>query len=329
MSLPTDANHTPQALWYRQPGEAGLQDIEIADVSEGTVRIRATHGAISRGTESLVFRGKVPEREYDRMRAPFQDGDFPYPVKYGYATVGIVEAGPDDLTGKPVFCLYPHQSAFVVPVSAVTPLPASVPPARAVLAANMETAVNAVWDAELEPGMPVSVVGAGVVGLLIGYVARTFVGCPVEIVDIDAGKARPADALGLPFTSPETASGDRDTVFHASASSAGLTKALQLCRFEGTVIETSWFGDTPVSVPLGEDFHSRRLTIRCSQVGSVAPAKRATTSHADRMAFALSLLDNPVLDVLFNRDIDFNSLPEALPALFDAGSGVLCPRIIY
>lgn len=263
------------------------------------------------------------------MRAPFQEGHFPFPVKYGYATVGTVTEGPDNLVGCSVFCLFPHQTDFTVPRDAVTRLPDSVPPSRAVLAANMETAVNAVWDAELRTGQTVSVVGAGVVGLLIGYVVNTLYDSPVEIIDTDPDKEEAAAALGLPFAAPANAQAERDTVFHASATSPGLATALRLCRFEGTVIEASWYGDAAVSVPLGEDFHSRRLTIRSTQVGSVAPIKRSTMRHIDRLAYALSLLDNPALDVLFNRDIDFDSLPAALPDLFTAGSGVLCPRIIY
>lgn len=327
--MPNEANHAVQALWYQSPAQAVLKKYALPDKLDDTVRVKSSFGAISRGTEALVFHGKIPEREHDRMRAPFQEGDFPFPVKYGYATVGVVQDGPPDLIDRSVFCLYPHQSAFVVPVQAVTRIPASVPPARAVLAANMETAVNAVWDADLESGMTVSIVGAGVVGLLIAYVANRLSGCSVEIIDTDTGKAEAASALGIAFRSSVSAASERDVVFHVSATSAGLTSALQLCRFEGTVIEVSWFGDTPVSLPLGEDFHSKRLSIRCSQVGSVSPAKRKTTSHADRLAFALSLLDNPALDVLFNHDIDFLTLPSALAALFDSGSGALCPRIVY
>ncbi|MEQ9488189.1 MAG: zinc-binding alcohol dehydrogenase [Alphaproteobacteria bacterium] len=327
--MPDIEYRTAQALWYQSPGQAELRPCVPPDTTGGLVRVRSSFGAISRGTEALVYHGRVPVREYDRMRAPFQEGHFPFPVKYGYATVGTVTEGPDGLAGCSVFCLYPHQTEFTVPREAVTRLPETVPPSRAVLAANMETAVNAVWDAELQAGQTVSVVGAGVVGLLIGYVASTLFNSPVDMIDTDPGKAEAAAALGMPFTAPENAQSDRDTVFHASATSPGLATALRLCRFEGIVVEASWYGDASVTVPLGEDFHSRRLTIRSTQVGTVAPLKRSTMRHADRLAYSLSLLDNPALDVLFNRDIDFGSLPAALPDLFAAGSGVLCPRIIY
>lgn len=327
--MPNTANQPSRALWYAETGQAVLRPIVTGEVQEGEVRVKSAYGAISKGTESLVFHGQVPEREYARMRAPFQEGNFPYPVKYGYATVGTIVEGPETMCGKTVFCLYPHQNEFVVPVSAVTQVPPEVPASRAVLAANMETAVNAVWDADLSEGSTISVIGAGVVGLLIGYVARLIADCPVEIIDIDQNKADAAAALGLDFAHPDQASIDRAVVFHASATSAGLTSALRACCFEGKVIEVSWFGDKHVSVPLGEDFHSRRLTIVSSQVGSVARPKREFTSHSDRLAFALSLLDNPALDVLFNHDISFASLPAALPPLFAAGSQALCPRIVY
>jgi threonine dehydrogenase-like Zn-dependent dehydrogenase len=313
---------TAQALWYVGPGKVEIQD-EVLQVSAATVRVRASHGAISRGTEALVAAGRVPPSEYQRMRAPFMAGRFPFPVKYGYATVGTVE------TGQTVFALHPHQTVFDVPAEAAVPVPASVPAQRAVLAANMETALNAVWDAGAGPFAKVAVVGAGVVGALTGFVCRKLASADVTLVDIDPARARVAAALGLPFARPEQAPAECDLVFHASASSAGLATALGLAGDEATIIELSWYGDAPVSVPLGGAFHSRRLKLIASQVGKVAPSHRRDWTHRRRLEHAISLLADGRLDVLLEPAIAFAELPARLPSVLAPGSSTLCQLIDY
>ena len=159
-------SRTARAYWLREPGSGEIRSADLPDPGPGEVLVRTLVSGVSRGTEALVFRGGVPESQYAAMRAPFQEGDFPGPVKYGYLNVGLVEAGPHDLVGRTVFCLYPHQTAYVVPAEAVTVVPDDVPARRAVLAGAVETAVNALWDARPLLGDRVAVVGAGMVGLL-------------------------------------------------------------------------------------------------------------------------------------------------------------------
>src|SRR5690606_39749218 len=250
------------------------------------------YSGVSRGTETLVFRGGVPRSQHTMMRAPFQEGEFPAPVKYGYLAVGVVEHGPPDLVGRTVFCLHPHQTRFVVPATAVTPVPDDVPAARAVLAGTVETAVNALWDAAPLVGDRIAVVGGGMVGCSVAALLAGIPGAEVELVDADPARAAVAEALGVAFATPEDATGDRDLVVHASATEAGLARSLELLAAEGEVVEVSWYGDRPVSVPLGEAFHSRRLTIRSSQAGTVAP-RRARRGYAGRMAVAMRLLADP------------------------------------
>ncbi|WP_240035586.1 zinc-dependent alcohol dehydrogenase [Hwanghaeella grinnelliae] len=293
------------------------------------VLIQARFGALSRGTESCVFQGRVPETEWTRMRCPFQEGDFPGPVKYGYISVGRVLDGPADLTERDVFCLYPHQTLYTVPASAVTPLPDGVPAERAVLAANMETAVNVIWDAAPVAGDTVTVVGGGVLGCLIAYLAKRVPDVAVSVVDPDALKETIYQSIGVDFCHPDKAQGGRDIVIHTSATEAGLRLCLTLARDEGRIVEASWYGDREVTLPLGQDFHSRRLQLIGSQVGMVSPAKRSTYSYADRMALALGYLTDPVLDTLFTHEIAFDDLPERLPEFAVNGSGVACVRIRY
>ena len=296
----------------------------------GELRVRALHGAISRGTELLVLAGHVPPSEHTRMRAPFQEGDFPAPVKYGYVSVGEVEAGPPGWPGRRVFCLHPHQTRYVVPADAVHPLPAGLPPGRAVLAANMETAVNALWDAAPRVGDRIAVVGAGVLGLLAGWLAARMPGCTVQMVDTQPARAAISAHLGLGFASPDAARADADLVIHASGQPAGLATALGLAGFESTVLDLSWYGDRPVTLPLGGAFHARRLRLQSSQVGHVAPAQRARWSHARRMGLALELLAGaPALDALITDHAPFEQLPEVLQRLAQGAPETLCQRIDY
>lgn len=319
-----------QACWLITPGQAALRDEPIAPLKADEVQVRALHSGISRGTESIVFRGEVPASEYVRMRAPFQAGDFPGPVKYGYNSVGVVEQGPAELLGKTVFCLYPHQSRYVVPVQSAHPLPANVPAARAVLAANMETAVNALWDAAPRVGDRIAVVGAGVLGLLVGYLAARMPGCSVQLVDTQTARAEVAAALGIGFALPDSAMHDADLVIHASGQGTGLATALGLAAMEATVLDLSWYGRRSVTLPLGEAFHARRLTIKSSQVGQVAAAQRSRWDYRRRMALALSLLADPALDVLVNADAPFAQLPSVLSRLaLGPADGTLCFRIDY
>lgn len=317
------------ALWYVGPGRAELRAEEIAAPNPDEVRVRARFGAISRGTERLVQAGRVPASEYDRMRAPFMGGAFPFPVKYGYATVGEVEAGPAELQGRAVFSLHPHQSLFTVPIEAVFAIPESVPPRRAVLAPNMETALNAVWDGGPGPADRIAIVGGGLVGLLVAYLCARLPGADVTVVDVAPGRGGVAQAVGARFALPSAAPADCDLVFHASGSAAGLATALRIAGDEASVVELSWYGGGDIAAPLGEAFHSRRLRLISSQVGKVAPSHRARWTHGRRLAAALALLKDPALDALLAPAMAFDHLPAKLPSVFGADSGVICQVICY
>lgn len=321
----TTAPTTARAFWVTAPGAGEIREETLAAPTTGEALVRTTHSGVSRGTEALVFAGRVPESEFERMRCPFQAGDFPAPVKYGYANVGVAETGT--FVGRPVFCLYPHQSAYVVPESALVPVPEGVPPARAVLAANLETALNAVWDAEVRAGDRVSVVGAGVVGCLVAYLVARIPGTEVELVDVLPQRLGVAQALGASFASPGGAARERDLVIHASGRPDGAVLALSLAAPEGTILELSWFGDQPVPLPLGREFHVRRLTLRSSQVGTVSPHARRRFTHRARLELALSLLADARLDCLIDAETPLDGLPAAMQRL--ASSGGLCTRVLY
>ncbi|WP_210587727.1 zinc-binding alcohol dehydrogenase [Streptomyces sp. GESEQ-35] len=322
-------NRTARAFWIDSPGRGGIREVDLPGCAADEVLVRTLFSGVSRGTETLVFRGGVPESQHAAMRAPFQEGDFPGPVKYGYLNVGVVEEGPAALVGRTVFCLYPHQTRYVVPAAAVTVVPESVPASRAVLAGTVETAVNALWDAAPLIGDRIAVVGGGMVGSSVAALLARFPGVRVQLVDADPGRAKVAEALGVDFAAPADALGDCDLVVHASATEQGLARSLELLTAEGTVLELSWYGDRQISLPLGEAFHSRRLVIRSSQVGTVSPARRASRTYADRLALALDLLADPALDALLTGECAFEELPDVLPRLASGEIPALCHLVRY
>jgi NADPH:quinone reductase-like Zn-dependent oxidoreductase len=317
------------AFWVVAPGRGDIRREHLPSPAAGDVVVRALFSGISRGTESLVFKGRVPRGEWERMRAPFQVGDFPAPVKYGYASVAVVEQGPSELEGRTVFVLHPHQTRYVVPSSAVHVVPPDVPPQRAVLAANLETALNGLWDGRPQIGDRVSVVGGGTVGTLAAWLAGRIAGCDVELVDVNPQRAEVARAIGVRFSLPSQATGDRDLVVHASGHAEGLERALELAGLESTIVELSWFGDSTVPLPLGTAFHARRLTIASSQVGRVARSQRSRWDTRRRMGLALDLLRDPILDSLITGESDFKALPDVMAALSTNPGDTLCHRIRY
>jgi threonine dehydrogenase-like Zn-dependent dehydrogenase len=316
-----------ESFWLRAPGVGEIRSITLPEPRPDEVLVRTLFSGISRGTETLIYRGEVPPSQYTDMRAPFQEGDFPGPLKYGYLNVGIVESGP--LTGQTVFCLYPHQTAYVVPADALTPVPADVPPRRAVLAGTVETAVNALWDAGPLIGDRVSVVGAGMVGCCVARLLSLFPSVEVTLVDVDSSRAAIAHALGVEFARPDEAPAGRDLVFHTSASAEGLQQSLEALDPEGTVIDLSWYGDSAVALSLGGAFHSRRLTIRSSQVGTVSPARGRARTPADRMALALELLRDAAFDALLTGNDRFTELPAVMSRLATGELPALCHTLTY
>jgi NADPH:quinone reductase-like Zn-dependent oxidoreductase len=317
------------ALWYESPGIVSLRTAPLPEPAAGFARVRTLFSGISRGTERLVLGGRVPLAEYSRMRAPFQEGDFPFPVKYGYCAVGRVEDGPTDLLGRTVFCLHPHQDRFLAPVVMLSAVPDDVPPSRATLAANMETALNAVWDSGAGPADRIVVIGGGIVGLLVGFIAAGLPGADVTLCDIDPSRGRIARSFGMVFAHPAALPRDADVVFHASASAAGLAAAIDCAGTEATIAEMSWYGDSTVTVPLGGAFHSRRLRIVASQVGMVSPSRRPRWPYARRLAAALDLLRDPRLDALVTTTIDFADAAGELPRALAPGALGLAPVIRY
>jgi hypothetical protein len=325
----TQGAATARAFWSSGRGTGDLRAVALREPGPDEVHVRTLVSAVSRGTESLVWDGRVPALSHSVMRAPFQEGDFPGPVKYGYLSVGTVERGPDALIGRTVFCLHPHQTSYVVPAGAVAVVPDGVPPRRAVLTGIVETAVNALWDVPPLVGDRVAVVGAGALGCCVARLVAAVPGTSVTLVDVDPERAAVAARLGVGFARPADAPTGLDLVFHTSATAEGLRRGLQLLRREGTVVELSWYGDSETPVALGDVFHSERLTLRGSQVGSVSPARSHSRTHADRLALAAGLLRDDVFDALLTSTSTFDELPEVLPRLASGQLRTLTHLVTY
>jgi NADPH:quinone reductase-like Zn-dependent oxidoreductase len=317
------------AFWLREPGTGEIRAETLHAPADDEVLVRTLYSGVSRASEALVFRGGVPPSQHTAMRAPFQEGDFPSPVKYGYLNVGVVEQGPSELLGRTVFCLYPHQTAYVVPADAVFIVPDGVPPSRAVLAGTVETAVNALWDAAPLVGDRVAVVGAGMVGLCVARLLSQIVGVRVTAVDVDGSRADVVASLGADFALPADAPAGCDLVIHTSGTSAGLQLSLDSLGPEGTVVDLSWYGDSEVRLSLGGAFHSSRLNIHSSQVGAVAPTRRRRRTSRQRLEFALTLLRDPAYDALITGESPFPDLPDVMARLADGRLPALCHTVSY
>ena len=307
-----------RALWIERPHAAALRRAPLPAPEAHEARVTTLWSAISRGTERLVFDGRVPASERERMRAPLQEGGFDYPVKYGYCAVGRVETGPAEWRGRTVFCLHPHQDIFLAPLDMLRLVPEATPPRRATLAANMETALNAVWDSAAGPGDRIAIVGAGVLGLLVASLVSRFAGAEVVVVDRDAARKEIAESLGARFRLASEFPAEQfvaDVVFHASASAPGLALALGCAGLEASIVELSWYGDADVAAPLGGAFHANRLKLVSSQVGQVAPSRRPRWNYARRLDKALELLADARLDALITEVVAFEDAPRELPRL--------------
>ncbi|MFJ4263204.1 zinc-binding alcohol dehydrogenase [Paenarthrobacter nicotinovorans] len=328
MTIPREHVHQATAYWVTKSGDGELRPEAIENPTEEEALVRTLYSGVSRGTERVVHEGRVPERVADLMQAPHQEGEFPGPVKYGYLSVGVVEQGPDEWLGKTIFSLHPHQDFYVVPTSQLTPIPADVPARRAVLTGIVEVAINAIWEAGPRLGDRVAVVGGGLVGGVLATLLRKYPLGRLQLVDADPEKRSLADKLGIEFSEPDNADNDNDIVFHCSASNEGLKLSLQLAGDDSDVIELSWFADKEVTLPLGEDFHARRLNIRSSQVGAVALPRRHRRTNAQRLQEAAAQLKDPLFDTFLTSECQFQNLPATLARLLERPGG-FCHVVAY
>lgn len=306
-----DESGMAREYWTEAAGSGGIRAADIPAPGPGEVLIETEVSGISPGTETLVHRGQVPAEVADLMAAPHQLGTLDFPVSHGYLNVGVVRRGPAELLGRRVFTLSGHRSHLVVPESACHVVAAEVPSERALLAGVAEVGLNAVWESQASLADRIAVIGGGLVGLVTALLAARVSPARLQVIETDPRRRAAAGELGLDAVPPEQADGDNDVVLHTSATQQGLRRSLEITGDDATVVEMSWYGDRQPPVPLGADFHARRLRLLASQVGEVAVPKRHRRSRRQRLGAALGLLDDR-FDALVTGSSPLERLPKVM-----------------
>lgn len=320
-----------RAYWVERPGKGSLRQEALSlPAPEGYSLIETWVSGISPGTERLVGLGNVPPECWGVMDCPFMAGSFELPVKYGYCLVGRALNGA--YLDQWVFTMHPHQDYAIVPENRLLPLPEYLPPLRATLIPNLETALNAIWDSEYQPPEPVAIVGGGIVGVLIAFLLKTAWGHPPVIIELDKQRRQQLKSLPweFPVMAPDASPREAFSLcFHTSGQGSGLQTALDSVGFEGRIVEASWFGDRPVSLHLGGGFHFQRKQILSSQVSTIAKPKREHLTHRQRLEQVLEHLQDPWLDGLISSPIAFDNLPLFMQQLYHKNPDGFSFAIIY
>lgn len=324
-----------RALMFVAPGRVEVRPVDTAEPGEGDVVVRTAYSGISAGTEMLAYRGQLdPDLLLDETIGSL-GGTFEYPFAYGYSCAGIVEAGalPE---GTAVFALHPHQDRFVTGGADVVPL-GDVDLREATLFPLVETALQISLDAGPVLDDVVVVAGLGAVGLLTALLLGR-AGARVVGVEPQAWRRAAAATVGVDACPPgeaaervaaETGGCGVPLVVEASGNPEALAGALPWLAHEGTALVASWYGSRPVSLPLGGEFHRRRLTIRSTQVSTIPAALSGRWTVARRRATVARLLGELPLRVLATHEFPLAEAPAAYAAIDRGDEGLLHAALWY
>ena len=290
------AHESVQQLWFCEPYKVEVRSCQPLAIPAGQVRVRALCSAISAGTEMLVYRGQLPsELALDVSIAQMQKNP-EYPLQYGYASVGIVEAIGQGVEkswlGKRVFSFAPHASHFNSESDALIELPDGIAAEDAVFLANMETAVNLVQDGRPMIGERVAVLGQGIVGLLLTAVLARFPLAELLAIEGIAERRELAKSLGASNAcSPlRLDSAWADLIYEVSGVPEALNSAIDLAVFDSRIIIGSWYGKKSTAIDLGGKAHRNRISICTSQVSSLAPELSGRWNKERRFDVAWQML---------------------------------------
>ncbi|MDQ4039797.1 MAG: zinc-binding alcohol dehydrogenase [Actinomycetota bacterium] len=326
-----------QAVFFVGPRTVAVRKVALPQVDEGEVLVRTSYSGISAGTELLAYRGEIdPALPLDETIGVL-DGSFSYPFRYGYSCVGRVERSRADLPeGTLIFAFHPHQDRFVVPAQDVIALP-DVDPRLATLLPLVETALQLSLDAGPVAHESVVVLGLGAVGLLTAALLAKS-GAQVLAAEPRAWRREAAAVFSVVAVTPDelpdavaAATDERGVplLIEASGNPAALASGLALLAHEGCALVASWFGTKPVPLPLGADFHRRRLSIRSSQVSTIPAAQQAHWSVPRRRSVALALMDELPLTELATHSFPFAAADEAFQATDSGAEGLLHAALRY
>jgi 2-desacetyl-2-hydroxyethyl bacteriochlorophyllide A dehydrogenase len=325
-----------RAVRFVEPHLVDLVDIEVPMLSSGEVLVRAEFSGISGGTEMLAYRGELDSRiPRDETLGGLQ-GSFEYPFMYGYSVVGTVEAAGSDFTeGESVFAFHPHQTRFVVSAADVVSI-GECDRRAATLFPLVETALQVSLDTGIRQREVAAVVGLGPVGILTA-ILLTRSGAVVVGSDPKPWRREAAQSCGLETVEPEelgdavrASTGGRgaDFIVEVTGNPNVLGESLGLLSTEGVAIVVSWYGQKPVTLPLGADFHRRRLEIRSSQVSTIG-RRAARWDRARRLDTTRGLLTELPLSELASHTFPFEQAPEAYAAIDRGDEGVVHVALAY
>jgi threonine dehydrogenase-like Zn-dependent dehydrogenase len=290
-----------KALWHLSRSKSVLQQDELP-LLHNTI-VQSLYSLISAGTEKLVAKGFVPEKLHGTMTVPYMQGTLGLPVKYGYSLTGkIVESEVFEKDAL-VHIMHPHQDIICVDAKHCMLIPDYIPVKRATLVANMETVINAIWDADLQKGTSVLVAGYGTIGALLARICKTQFDCNVYLIEKNENRAILLERHGYRLATENDIL--YDVAFNCTANETALQYCIDHVGEEGSVIELSWYGDKKVSLSLGESFHTMRKKIISSQVSSIPKAKRASWNYENRKQLAFSYLNDAFFDELITNEIPF------------------------
>lgn len=291
-----------RSLWHIDAGHSEIRSQNL-DPLPGQILLQSLYSLISLGTEKTIALGGVPGNVYDKMKVPYMEGSFSLPVKYGYSLVARSEEG------QCYHLMHPHQDLVSVNPESLTPVPPGIPPSRAVLVSNMETALTAYWDAGPLKDEKIMIAGFGLIGALTALLLRLKGFQDITVYEPDATRTGLARRLGFHTGDPGFDPGPFDLAFHSSGNASGLQHCLEVMGPEGRILELSWYGRQKITLGLGEHFHINRLRIIASQVSSIPRNLQGAWNFAKRKQEVLSLLADPCWDRLEIEEVPFETSP--------------------
>lgn len=316
------------ALFHRTADVSELSPVTLATPASNQIEIASLYSLIATGTERLVAKGLVPQELYDHMAVPYMEGEFSFPIKYGYSLVGRVVTENHPLSGRIVHLLHPHQDRCIVSDHDVFAVPEGVPAKRATLASNLESALNGIWDAEVSIGDRVFISGFGMIGSLLARLLSMMPSVEVVVMDIDPIKRKLAENMGFTVVK-DTEDSDFDVAFNTSASGAGLQACINAVGYEGKIVEMSWYGVKAATLQLGGSFHSMRKRIISSQVSNLPANRRNRWDYLRRREVVFELLRNDAFDVHIGETVSFENLPDLFDDIRRKSPAVLTWAVSY
>ena len=298
------------ALWHLNTEKSIIKPGHLPRINSNQVLIESRYSLISAGTEKSIAQGFISEKHQPFMQVPYMDGSFSLPIKYGYSVVGKVISEGKYLDRR-VHLMHPHQSLIVADIGNVYFISDQLYYSKAALLSNMETIVNAIWDAEISNNEEVLICGFGGIGFLLAETIRMLKSAVVTILDTDDARISLAHKRGFETMMLNDLRREHfATAFNCSGTYGGLNNCIKAVGFEGKVIELSWYGDEMGLVDLGGSFHFNRKKIISSQVSNIPLGKKETWTFVKRKKYAEEVLNQLDLSSYGVNRIPFAEAPQ-------------------